>query len=50
MHSLSMLLVWKGSETSHHLGEERQNFRASFQGILSMVQVLSSTSDATLVT
>ena len=32
-----MLLVWKGSETSHHLGEERQNFCASFQGILSMV-------------
>ena len=37
MHSLSILLAWKGSETSHHLGEERQNFCASFQGILSMV-------------
>jgi len=24
--SLSMLLVWRRSETSHYLGEERQNF------------------------
>ena len=26
VHSLSMLLVWKRSETSHHLVDERQNF------------------------
>ena len=39
---MSMLLVWIGSETSHHLGEERQKFRASFQGILSMVPKLGS--------
>ena len=32
MHSLSMLLVWKGSETSHYLGEERQIFVHHFKG------------------
>ena len=26
VHSPSMLLVWKGSETSHHLGDKRQNY------------------------
>jgi len=29
-----MLLVWTGSETSHHLGEERQKFRATIHGFL----------------
>jgi len=37
VHSLSMLLVWGGSETFHHLGEGRQNFRCSFHRIYSMV-------------
>jgi len=34
VHNLSILLVWKGLETSHHVGEECQKFRATFHEIL----------------
>jgi len=29
-----MLLVWKGSETSHHLGDKRQNFHTLFHAMV----------------
>jgi len=46
-----MLLVWRGSETSHRLGEERQNFRATFHGFLqSGAKVLYTTFNATPAT
>ena len=45
VRSLSMLLVWWGSETSHHLGEERQNFVIHFTGFAQWHPVLSNNSD-----
>ena len=37
MYSLSTLLVWKGSETSHHLGDDRENFVVSYFALLAML-------------
>ena len=48
VHSLSILLVWKGSETSHHLSEDRPNFWALFHDL--DATTYSSTSDATPIT
>ena len=48
MHSLSMLLVWKRSETSHHLGDERQN-SLQHQRIVSRFLAISSASAATTI-
>jgi len=33
-----MLLVWRGSEISHHLSEELQKFCATFHGFLQWCQ------------
>ena len=49
VHSLSMLLVWKRSETSHYLGDERKDF-LQHQRIVSRFLAISSTSAATTIT
>ena len=48
VHNLSMLLVWKRSETSHHLGDERQIF-LQHQRIVSRFLAISSVSAATTI-
>jgi len=47
VHSLSMLSVWKGFETSHHLGEERQNF-LQYLVIVLCLSAISNASAATI--
>ena len=48
VHSLSMLLVWKRSETSHHLGDKRQNF-LQHQRVVSRFLAISRASAATTI-
>ena len=50
IHSLSMLLVWKRSETSHHLGDECQNFLQHWRIVSHFLTISSASAATTIIT